>query len=116
MKRDRIDVLRSITALLAEVTRVSRLSNLDPQAGRSPKNGGQREQLISKKPTSLITDSLLRHVQMNGQSRGRKELERVVEQTFENEIQKWMDVNLRTLVDEVVEQEVAKVQKQRRVG
>jgi cell pole-organizing protein PopZ len=116
MKRDRIDVLRSITALLAEVTRVSRLSNLDPQADRSLTKLSQQDQLISKKQTSAITEALLSHVQMSGQARGRKELERVVEQTFENEIQKWMDVNLRALVDEVVEQEVAKAQKQRRVG
>jgi hypothetical protein len=116
MKRDRNDVLRSITLLLGEVNRVSRRVNSEPIHDLSSQYEGQGE-FVSRQQVSAITDALLRGASIAGHVKDRKTLEAMVERTLTSAIRTWMDKSLKGIVDEVVEQEVAKAQYgKRRVG
>jgi cell pole-organizing protein PopZ len=114
MKRDRNDVLRSITLLLGEVNRVSRLAKTPVNHDLSLQYEGHSE-YVSKQQVSAITDALLRSASLAGHVRDRKTLEAMVERTLTSAIRTWMDKSLKGIVDEVVEQEVARTQ-MRRVG
>lgn len=113
MKRDRNDVLRSITALLAEVNRVAKITEGLQKVDHSAID--QRHgNFISGSQVSVITDSLLRFSSVAAQSNDRKTLESMVERTLNSAIQSWMDKSLNAIVGEVVEKEVAKLQMDRR--
>jgi cell pole-organizing protein PopZ len=119
MKRDRTDVLRSITALLGEVNRVSRA--MHPVAPKRPESKPEpirvQEGLVSSPEIAAVTDALVRcgAVTVNGVDR--RSLEAIVAKTLNTSIQKWMDKSLKHVVDEVVEQQLAKLENQnRRVG
>ena len=114
MVRKKNDVLKSITLLLGEVSRVSRQENFEPTVDLSYKNEG-RPDYISKQQVGIVTDALLKSTAMGaGAGAGdRRALEAVVERTLTAAIQVWTDKCLRSIVDEVVEHEVARVQQVR---
>ena len=112
MVRKKNDVLKSITLLLGEVNRVSRHENFEPTVDLSYKNEG-RPDYISKQQVGIVTDALLRSTAMGAGAGDRRALEAVVERTLTAAIQVWTDKCLRSIVDEVVEHEVARVQQVR---
>ena len=117
MKRDRTDVLRSITALLGEVNRVS--STLHPAAVMRHvfKSQPTQDGLVSSPQIAAVTDALVRCGAMTINDADRKKLEAVVAKTLNSSIQTWMDKSLKHVVDEVVEQQLAKLENSnRRVG
>jgi cell pole-organizing protein PopZ len=113
MKRDRNDVLRSISQLLAEVNDVSMA--VDSRIAPPPKQSTSDQGLISARQITAITDELQRVFAATGQGRDRKALERLVERTLNTAIQHWMDANMHDIVNEIIEQELSK-QQNRRVG
>lgn len=117
MRRDRNDVLRSITLLLGEVNRVSKQTTPVPSSHLSSQYESTGE-FFSKQQISSITDSLLRSATLVGQSHDRKTLEAMVERTMTTAIRGWLDKSLRNIVDDVVEQQLNSLQGQhnRRVG
>lgn len=113
MKRDRNDVLRSISHLLAEVNSVSMAVEPTPSSARD--TGSANAGLLSVRQIAAITDELQRVFAASGQGRDRKTLERLVERTLNTAIQNWMDANLHDIVNEIIDQELSK-QQNRRVG
>lgn len=113
MKRDRNDVLRSISQLLAEVNNVSTAAFSHP-VGAS-KGSSHEGSLISDRQVSAITDELQRFFAATGQGRDRRALERLIQRTLNSAIQNWMDANLHDIVNEIIDQELSKP-KNRRVG
>jgi cell pole-organizing protein PopZ len=113
MKRDRNDVLRSISQLLAEVNQVSGTAH--SPAPKQSKESALEDGLISERQVSAIIDELQRFVAATGQGRDRKALERLVQRTLNSAIQNWMDANLHDIVNEIINQELSKP-KNRRVG
>jgi cell pole-organizing protein PopZ len=98
------------------VNRVAKISEGLAKGNHSSIDQSQ-ENLISKAQISVITDSLLRFASVAGQSGDRKTLESMVERTLNSAIQSWMDKSLDSIVGEVIEQEMAKLQTgRRRVG
>ena len=113
MKRDRNDVLKSISHLLAEVNEVSNASH--PPSASPRKENALEEGLISGRQINAIADELQRFFAATGQGRDRKALERLIQRTLNSAIQGWMDANLHDIVNEIIDQELAKP-KNRRVG
>jgi len=109
MKRDRDDVLRSITLLRGEVKRVSTQGSAVVNTRLSSQYESNGE-FFTKQQISAITDALLRSASMAGQSHDRKTLEAMVERTLKVALQGWIDKSLRSIVDDVVEQQLSTLQ------
>lgn len=117
MRRDRNDVLRSITLLLGEVNRVSK--QMIPQTNsRLSSQYESNSEFFTKQQISSITDSLLQHASLVGQSHDRKTLEAMVERTMTMAVRGWLNKSLKNIVDDVVEQQLSSLQSHnnRRVG
>ena len=109
MKRDRNDILRSITALLAEVNRVSvslNTSKVEKLSSIEKVN----TLFLSRQQISSVCDALIAAATNQGSGVQRRQLESVVTSTLNSAIQNWMNQSLKQIVDEVVEQQLTSSQ------
>ena len=106
MKRSRNDILRSITALLAEVNRVSASIN-PPKVEKLSSIEAINSSYLSRQQVSSLTESLIAAVANQGSGVQKRQLESLVASTLDKAIQSWMNQSLKHIVDEVVEQQLA---------
>lgn len=106
MKRSRNDILRSITALLAEVNRVSASINA-PKVEKLSSIKAINSSYLSRQQVSSLTESLIAAVANQGSGVQKRQLESLIASTLDKAIQSWMNQSLKHIVDEVVEQQLA---------
>jgi cell pole-organizing protein PopZ len=106
MRRDRNDILRSITALLAEVNRVSASLNTS-KVEKLSSIEAINSSYLSRQQVSSLTESLIAAVANQGSGVQKRQLESLIASTLDKAIQSWMNQSLKHIVDEVVEQQLA---------
>lgn len=106
MKRSRNDILRSISALLAEVNCVSSSLNSSTFEKLSSIEA-ITSSYLTRQQISSLTDSLLATAANQGSGVQRRQLESLIASTLDKAIQSWMNQSLTQIVDEVVEKQLS---------
>jgi cell pole-organizing protein PopZ len=97
--------LRSITALLAEVNRVSASLNTS-KVEKLSSIEKVNSFFLSRQQISSVCDALIVAANNHGSGVQRRQLESAVTSTLNSAIQNWMNQSLKQIVDEVVEQQL----------
>ena len=125
MERRREDILRSITALLAEVNGVAlsicriapkpTFTPLDLPIEESSVNYAQ-DGLISRSNADAITEALLRIQSATASNSNSKVINALVCKTLNSAVESWLQQNLTDLVEEVVDEQLARIEKKKWSG
>jgi len=125
MERRREDILRSITALLAEVNGVAlsigriapkpTFTPLDLPIEESSFNYAQ-DGLISRSNADAITEALLRIQSATASNSNSKVINALVCKTLNSAVESWLQQNLTDLVEEVVDEQLARIEKKKWSG
>ena len=120
--RKREDVLRSITALLAEVNsvgvslgRTNPISSVAYSDHKLPEANNSQDELISSRDTDAITRALLR-IQSASTGSNLNAINALVGKTLNSAVEVWLQQNLADLVEEVVDEQLSRSQNKKRTG
>jgi cell pole-organizing protein PopZ len=120
--RERLQVLKTISALLDEVSQLSAsIDHIDHDLGRSiptlmdvtnsdAKVFGSGGRLITDQQVQLVVESLLSVVNKNGSVQDFKLINALVEDAINSAVEDWVNSNLESLVSDVVSSEVDRIQ------
>ena len=125
MERRREDILRSITALLAEVNGVAlSIGRTTPRPVHTPLDlpsedssmNYSQDGLISRSHADAITDALLRIQSATASNSNSKVINALVCKTLNSVVESWLQQNLADLVEEVVDEQLARTEKKKWSG